>query len=422
MAEEARSPYGSGWYRMPGFIFDDCGAVGVQGVAVYAALASFADGHGECWPSLGAIARRVGASRPTVIKALRRLESVGLIRIARPGEGAAGHHSNLYTLLPCPEGAPLAARPAAPEGRAGRKDAPAPPVRPADGDDQPAAPSVGSVLISGHQSPSSGLEALAGSSHPHRDRLKALVRNYAPRLRRTPSVKPADGDDDPPAPPVNLVDGDGQNALPHTVKGVDRADDLTALSVKSVDSGDHRAAPAVKPVDGEGQEALPPSVKSVDGGGKRALPELDLINKTQFIPAAAAAAGIDLVRVKAVDQAVAAFNRRFYAVTGEAPLAEIAGLAGRLYDRGTPEWWDLTLDEAERKGARHLSYVCAVVQGALRAGRPPGGRPGARASPREGARRRVFPSGGVPSRERSRTGPVLRRSRRCCASGRPVRR
>lgn len=104
MAEEERSPYGRGWFRVPNFVVDDYGsAIGAHGVAVYVALACFAGEEGECWPALVTLARSVGASRPTVIKALRALESAGLIRITRPGEGAGPHRGNLYTLLPRPE-------------------------------------------------------------------------------------------------------------------------------------------------------------------------------------------------------------------------------------------------------------------------------------------------------------------------------
>lgn len=48
-------------------------------LAVYAALAKYADANGMCWPKVETICEAVGWSKPTVIKALKRLREVGLV-------------------------------------------------------------------------------------------------------------------------------------------------------------------------------------------------------------------------------------------------------------------------------------------------------------------------------------------------------
>lgn len=150
----------------------------------------------------------------------------------------------------------------------------------------------------------------------------------------------------PAALPVKPVDGTSQGALPDVVKGVDHADHFPASSVKPVDhDGQAALPPPAKLVDPD-VYPVAPSVKPVDRGSKRALPKLDSNNKTQSIPAAAAVAGIDLVRVKAVDQAVAAFERRFNPIPGETPPRGFAGLARQLHNRAPPEGWRMRSGKA----------------------------------------------------------------------------
>lgn len=52
---------------------------------VFLALVVHADAKGECWPSFGALAKGTGLSRSTVIRALERLETCGLIERYRRG-------------------------------------------------------------------------------------------------------------------------------------------------------------------------------------------------------------------------------------------------------------------------------------------------------------------------------------------------
>lgn len=70
--------------------------VGVDGIAVYGTLCLYVDRQtGECWPSQKTIADRIGVSRESVNRAIKRLEMLGLVFVEhRAHEGK----SNLYTL------------------------------------------------------------------------------------------------------------------------------------------------------------------------------------------------------------------------------------------------------------------------------------------------------------------------------------
>lgn len=57
--------------------------VGATGVLVYSFLASFTDSHQSCYPSQKYIADKLGYSRATVNKAIKRLENNGLIRVEK---------------------------------------------------------------------------------------------------------------------------------------------------------------------------------------------------------------------------------------------------------------------------------------------------------------------------------------------------
>ena len=58
----------------------------VSGIAVYNALASFANSKTQrCYPSQDTIARLIGLSKRTVMRKLKLLESLGLIKIERKG-------------------------------------------------------------------------------------------------------------------------------------------------------------------------------------------------------------------------------------------------------------------------------------------------------------------------------------------------
>ena len=57
--------------------------VGPMGVTIYSFLASMADNEQKCFPSQKYIAEKLGCSRATVSRTLRRLESNGLVRIEK---------------------------------------------------------------------------------------------------------------------------------------------------------------------------------------------------------------------------------------------------------------------------------------------------------------------------------------------------
>ncbi len=57
--------------------------VGAVGILVYSFLASLADSNQSCFPSQKYIAHKLGYSRATINRALRRLENSGLIRIEK---------------------------------------------------------------------------------------------------------------------------------------------------------------------------------------------------------------------------------------------------------------------------------------------------------------------------------------------------
>lgn len=72
--------------------------VGPDGIAVYGVLCLHVDGKtGECWPSQGAIAARIGISRERVINAIKRLERCGFVEITHQ-DYRGMKRSNLYRL------------------------------------------------------------------------------------------------------------------------------------------------------------------------------------------------------------------------------------------------------------------------------------------------------------------------------------
>ena len=87
---EIRDRRRHGFFIVDNEIIDVYGAqIGVYGVAVYSALARFANADAECWPSLATLGARLNASRSSVIRALAKLEEVGLIArsVFPPGPG-----------------------------------------------------------------------------------------------------------------------------------------------------------------------------------------------------------------------------------------------------------------------------------------------------------------------------------------------
>src|SRR3989304_2206183 len=79
--DEIRKMDEGGWYWIPKVVIQEYAPkVGTMGIAVYNFLASMADRNQSCFPSQQYIADRLGCSRPTVSRALKRLEVHGLIR------------------------------------------------------------------------------------------------------------------------------------------------------------------------------------------------------------------------------------------------------------------------------------------------------------------------------------------------------
>jgi len=78
--------------------------LGPHGIAVYMALAVHVDGEMQrCFPSYQTLAREIGVSRPTVVKAIKTLLKHQLINkeAMQSPEGDAG--PNLYSLLDIPD-------------------------------------------------------------------------------------------------------------------------------------------------------------------------------------------------------------------------------------------------------------------------------------------------------------------------------
>jgi biotin operon repressor len=79
--DEIRNMDEGGWYWIPKALIQEyTPKAGAMGIAVYNFLASMADRNQSCFPSQQYIADRLGCSRPTVNKALKRLQDHGLIR------------------------------------------------------------------------------------------------------------------------------------------------------------------------------------------------------------------------------------------------------------------------------------------------------------------------------------------------------
>lgn len=74
--------YKGNWFRVPNILIDQYGkALGTSGIAVYCVLARYANNvTRKAFPSHGQIANRLGISRRTVIRKLKKLEEIGLIQ------------------------------------------------------------------------------------------------------------------------------------------------------------------------------------------------------------------------------------------------------------------------------------------------------------------------------------------------------
>lgn len=97
-----------GYFTVDNILLDQYGKeLGPYGVAVYVALARFANADAECWPSRRAIHERTGVSVAQVTREISKLAGLGLITIAPQFDEHGDQVSNLYTLLDIPERPPL---------------------------------------------------------------------------------------------------------------------------------------------------------------------------------------------------------------------------------------------------------------------------------------------------------------------------
>ena len=97
-----------GFFTIDNELLDRYGdELGPYGLAVYMALARFANQEGSCWPSLATIARKTGMSRPQVIREIAKLKALALIAVEHQIGKKGEHTSNLYILLDMTTLAPI---------------------------------------------------------------------------------------------------------------------------------------------------------------------------------------------------------------------------------------------------------------------------------------------------------------------------
>lgn len=100
MTENSKSPNRTGqnrWGRIPAWWLDHPD-LDADGLAVLAALSTYADEAGVCWPSQATLADKLKRSRPTVNRILGRLEALGLVGIEHRRSSNGGRLSCRYRL------------------------------------------------------------------------------------------------------------------------------------------------------------------------------------------------------------------------------------------------------------------------------------------------------------------------------------
>ncbi|CAO3436815.1 helix-turn-helix domain-containing protein [Azospirillum doebereinerae] len=88
---------GERWGRIPAWWLDHP-ELDADGLAVLAALSTYADEAGVCWPSQATLAAKLKRSRPTVNRILGRLEALGLVVIEHRSGSNGGRLSCRYRL------------------------------------------------------------------------------------------------------------------------------------------------------------------------------------------------------------------------------------------------------------------------------------------------------------------------------------
>ncbi|WP_376962369.1 helix-turn-helix domain-containing protein [Azospirillum sp. A26] len=86
------------WGRIPAWWLDHPD-LDADGLAVLAALSTYADEAGVCWPSQATLADKLKRSRPTVNRILGRLEALGLVGIEHRRSANGGRLSCRYRLV-----------------------------------------------------------------------------------------------------------------------------------------------------------------------------------------------------------------------------------------------------------------------------------------------------------------------------------
>lgn len=85
-----------GFYQTPNALLTDYAAISDSAFRVYSALLMHDYGSGQCWPSYNTLAKLLKRDRRTIMRAIKELESAGLLEVkARLGEDG-GLTSNLY--------------------------------------------------------------------------------------------------------------------------------------------------------------------------------------------------------------------------------------------------------------------------------------------------------------------------------------
>lgn len=89
-----------GYFTVDNIVLDVYGQLlKAHGIAVYCALARFANDESECWPSRRVIKEKTGVSIPQINRELNKLVDLQLITITPQFNEAGDQTSNLYTLL-----------------------------------------------------------------------------------------------------------------------------------------------------------------------------------------------------------------------------------------------------------------------------------------------------------------------------------
>lgn len=89
-----------GYFTIDNVLLDVYGGqLGPHGIAVYAALARFANHEQECWPTYRTITDRTGVSRRQIVREIEKLETLKIIAITRRVDEKGQRTSHLYTLL-----------------------------------------------------------------------------------------------------------------------------------------------------------------------------------------------------------------------------------------------------------------------------------------------------------------------------------